>query len=136
MLLPGPRCLRRPARERAPRGQHVEVTDGIRAVTAHPRAIGRGVEALELDHYLDVLQIKRSAFAGSSALAQARATGRFGKAHDRVSDLARHRLGEREETKAMIDVLLAHRTLPGHAVLAGIEAAPPVSSVDPQVVLV
>jgi len=116
--------------------ERVQVRDGTRLVASHPRAIGRGVETLELDHYLEVLQVKPGAFAGASALAQARASGRFSKSHDRFYNLVRHRLGERDATKAMIEVLLAHRTLAYDAVVAGIDAALKVASVDPQVVLV
>jgi transposase len=114
----------------------VEVRDGSHLLARHPRAIGRNVETYELDHYLEVLKVKPGAFAGSSALAQARASGRFSKAHDRFYNLARLRLGERDGTKAMIEVLLAHRVLPYEAVVAGIEAALSLSSVDAEVVLV
>ncbi len=114
----------------------VEVRDGGQVVARHPRAIRRGQETLQLDHYLEVLQVKPGAFASSTALGQARAAGRFTKAHDRFYNLARARLGDRDGTKAMIEVLLAHRILPHAAVVAGIEAALSVSCVDAQVVLV
>ena len=113
----------------------VEVRDGTRVVALHPRAIGRGVETLELDHYLEVLKVKPGAFAGSSALSQARAAGRFTRSHDRFFELARRRLGERDATKAVIEVLLAHRSLPHAAVVAGIDAALAVGSLDPEVVI-
>jgi len=73
---------------------------------------------------------------GSTALAQARACGAFTAAHDRFWGEARHRLGDGAGTRALIGVLLLHRTLPAAAVTAGIAAALKVGSVDPDVVAV
>ena len=116
--------------------ERVEVKDRARLVASHPRAVGRGVETLELDHYLEVLQVKPGALAGSTALSQARASGRFSRSHERFYDLARRRLGDKEGTKAMIEVLLAHRVLPWGAVVAGIDKALSVNCLDAQVVIV
>ena len=113
----------------------VEVLDGAGVVATHARAVGKGVEVLDLDHYLETLAIKAGAFTGSTALLQARRAGRFSPTHDRFFDVARRRLGDRAGTKAMIDVLLAHRTLPFDAVVAGIDRALSVGSVDPDVVV-
>ncbi|HLI56261.1 MAG TPA: IS21 family transposase [Actinomycetota bacterium] len=114
----------------------VEALDGSRVVASHPRAVGKGAESLELDHYLETLQCKLGALTGSTALHQARASGRFTAAHDRFFDLARRRLGDKEGTKALIGVLLGHRTLPFEAMVTGIWRALAVGSVDPDVVLV
>jgi transposase len=114
----------------------VEALEGSRVVARHARAVGKGVETLELDHYLEVLQVKLGALSGATALHQARAAGRFTAAHDRFFDLARRRLGDRGGTKALIGVLLAHRVLPFEAVVTGIERAVSVGSVDPDVVVV
>jgi transposase len=114
----------------------VEALDGARVVARHPRAVGKGVETLDLDHYLETLMVKPGALAGATALHQARAQGRFSSSHDRFFDLARRRLGEREGTRALIGVLLAHRVLPYDAVVAGIDGAMAVGSVDPDVVTV
>ncbi|MFZ0059129.1 MAG: IS21 family transposase [Acidimicrobiales bacterium] len=114
----------------------VEALDGSRVVARHGRAVGKGVETLELDHYLETLQIKLGALSGATALHQARAAGRFTAAHDRFFQLARRRLGDRDGTRALIEVLLAHRVLPFAAVVAGIEGALRVGSVDPNVVIV
>ena len=43
--------------------------EGARVVARHARAVGKGIEILELDHYLEVLSIKPGALAGASALA-------------------------------------------------------------------
>jgi len=114
----------------------VEALDGSRVVARHARALGKGIETLDLDHYLETLSIKLGALSGSTALRQARSSGRFSPAHDRFFEAARRRLGERDGTKALIGVLLAHRVLPFEAVVAGIEGALSVGSLDPDVVIV
>ncbi len=116
--------------------ESVEALDGARVVARHGRAIGKGVETLELDHYLETLSVKLGALSGSTALRQARASGRFTSSHDRFFESARRRLGDREGTKALIGVLLAHRTLAFEAVVAGIDGALAVGSLDPDVVIV
>ena len=55
----------------------------------------------------------------------------FTGGHQRFWDTARRKAGDRDGTKALIGVLLLHRTLPTEAVLAGIDAA--VGVVLPQV---
>lgn len=54
----------------------VEALDGSRVVARHGRTVGKGVETLELDHYLETLQIKLGALSGATALHQAHAAGR------------------------------------------------------------
>ena len=113
----------------------VEALDGAKVVASHPRAVGKGAEVLDIDHYLETLSIKAGAFSGSTALHQARAKGRFSPTHDRFFDVARRRLGDRDGTRAIVGVLLAHRTLTFEAVVAGMERALSVASVDPDVVI-
>lgn len=116
--------------------ERIEVLEGSRVIASHERAVKKGTEVLDLDHYLEVLAIKPGGFSGSSALAQAKAQGRFTPIHQRFVDHARRQLGDRDGTKAMIGVLLAHRVLPFEAVLAGVEGALAVNSCDPDVVIV
>ena len=116
--------------------ESVEALDGATVVARHARAVGKGVETLELDHYLETLRCKPGALFGATALFQARASGRFCATHDRFFELARRRLGDKDGTRALIGVLLAHRVLPYDAVIAGIEGALRVGSVDPDVVIV
>jgi hypothetical protein len=89
-----------------------------------------------LDHYLEVLAIKPGALPGATALARARASGAFSEVHERFWATARRRLGDRDGTKALIEVLLAHRSLAADAVIAGMDAALEVGSVDPAVVTI
>ena len=94
----------------------VEVLDGPRVVARHERAAGKYVEVLVLDHYLEVLRRKPGALPGATALAQAKAAGAFTAAHQRYWDAARRQHGDAAGTRALIEVLLAHRTLPAAAV--------------------
>jgi transposase len=114
----------------------IEAFDASQLVALHERLAGRGSESLVLDHYLEVLKIKPGALPGATALARARANGVFSIDHDAYWTAARRRLGDQAGTRAVIDVLLAHRQLPADAVRAGIRAALAVDVVDPDVVIV
>ena len=113
----------------------VEVYDGPMVVARHARA-RKGDEVLALDHYLEVLAIKTGAFAGASALGRARAGGVFGPAHEQLWSEARRRLGDRDGTRALIEVLLLHRSIDNDALIAGIGRAMSAGSIDPAVILI
>lgn len=113
----------------------IEVLDGPRVVARHARGL-QGDEILALDHYLEVLAVKPGAFVGSTALARARAGGVFGPTHERFWDQARRRVGDRDGTRALIEVLLLHRTIATGAVIAGIDRALSAGSIDPAVVAI
>lgn len=115
--------------------EQVEVLDGAGVVARHRRG-RKGDEVLVLDHYLDVMVRKPGALLSSTPLARARAAGAFTDVHQRFWDQARRRLGDRDGTKALIDVLLGHRTIPADAIVAGLDAALATGSVDAQVVLI
>jgi hypothetical protein len=114
----------------------LEVFDGSARVATHPRLLTRGGARLELDHYLEILLGKPGALPGSTALAQARASGRFTPAHEAFWAAARARHGDAAGTRALIEVLLLHRRLSRDAVLAGIRAALDAGSVAPDVVAI
>lgn len=114
----------------------VTVTSANTQVAAHVRAIRRGSEILDLDHYLEVLWRRPGAMPSATALAQARASGRFRPEHQQFWDQARRELGDPAGTRALCDVLLLHRHHPVADVLAGITAALTVASVDAAVVAV
>lgn len=114
----------------------VEVFDGGRLLAAHPRLVTKGAEELVLDHYLEVLAVKPGALPGATALAQARRSGAFSPTHEAYWAEARRRLGDKEGTKALVEVLLGHRTMPAAAVIAGMDAALGAGSVEPAVVLI
>jgi transposase len=113
----------------------VEVLDGATVVARHPRG-RKGDEILSLDHYLDVMVRKPGALLSSTPLARARASGAFTQTHQRFWDTARRRLGDRDGTKALIAVLLGHRTIGADAIVAGLSAALAAGVVDPEVVLI
>jgi transposase len=114
----------------------LEVFDGSARVATHPRLLTRGGARLELDHYLEILLGKPGALPGSTALAQARASGRFTPAHEAFWAAARARHGDAAGTRALIEVLLLHRRLSRNAVLAGIRATLDAGSVAPDVVAI
>lgn len=114
----------------------VEVLDGAKVVARHERAIAKYAEVLILDHYLEVLQVKPGALPGATALAQAKAAGVFTTTHQRYWDAARRALGDIAGTKALIEVLLAHRSVPADALLGAMSTAVDNDLLDPQVVLI
>jgi transposase len=113
----------------------IEALDGSLVVARHPRGL-KGDEVLVLDHYLEVLAVKPGALPGATALARARASGAFGPAHQRFWDQARRRLGDRDGTRALIEVLLLHRSVAADAVITGICRALAAGHVDAAVVAI
>ena len=114
----------------------VEALAGGTVVARHERAAGRYVEVLTLDHYLEVLKVKPGALPGATALAQAKACGAFTGAHQRYWDAARRDRGDRAGTAALIEVLLAHRTLPTAALVTAMSKAVDAGTLDPQAVII
>ena len=114
----------------------VEILDDATVVGRHQRAVGKYVEVLTLDHYLEVLKTKPGALPGATALAQAKACGAFTPTHQRYWDAARRERGDAGGTRALIEVLLAHRSLPAAALIAAIDKAVDAATLDPQVVLI
>lgn len=91
---------------------------------------------VDLDHYLEVLAFKPGALPGSTALAQARATGVFTAAHEDFWIASRRVNGDADGTRQLIDVLLLHRSHRAEDVTAGIRAALHVGAVTAEVVAV
>jgi len=60
----------------------------------------------------------------------------FTAVHQRYWDTARRRLGDSAGTRALIEVLLLHRSLPTEAVLAGVNAALSLERIDANLVAV
>lgn len=117
---------------------HVEVckpgTDALVAV--HERSLHKHVDVLDLDHYLELLVRKPGALPGATALAQARAAGKFTAMHEEFWTRARRELGDAAGTRALVDVLLLHRRLAAGHVRDGIRACLRVGSVDPALVAI
>lgn len=113
-----------------------EVKADGKVVAVHERSLHKGSEDLVLDHYLEILVRKPGAMPGSTALAQARASGAFGPTHERFWSQARRKLGDGAGTRALIGALLLQRRLPAATVIAAMEAALAIGSVDPEVVAI
>lgn len=88
---------------------YVEVWHQGKCVARHERCYERYRKVLELEHYLDVLMKKPGALAGSTALEQCRAQGRWPASYDRFWEGLRQRQGKQEGTRSMIEVLLLAR---------------------------
>src|SRR6202011_267162 len=85
---------------------HVEVWHAGRLIARHERCHSRRQHVLDLEHYLDVLNHKPGAFAGSKPLAQCREAGRWPDCYDELWRRLRARHGKEKGTQAMITVLL------------------------------
>jgi hypothetical protein len=83
----------------------VEVWHGGKRVAGHERSYGRHQEILDLEHYLDVLEHKPGALAGSKPLAEWRRLGRWPESYDRFLAALVTRDGRSVGTKAMIGLL-------------------------------
>ncbi len=114
----------------------MNVYDGAKLVASHERAVGKHVEVLALDHYLEVLKIKPGAMPGATALVRARHAGVFSASHQGYWDAARRSRGDAAGTRALIEVLLAHRTLPAAALIVALDKAVAAGTLDPAAVIV
>jgi transposase len=80
--------------------------DGV-CVARHQRNYGRGQQILELEHYLDVLETKPGAMAGSTPLEQWRQAGRWPECLDRMWKKLEERHGRSGGTREMIGLVRA-----------------------------
>jgi transposase len=88
---------------------HVEVWHAGRRIARHERCHSRRQHVLDLEHYLDVLDHKPGAFAGSKPLEQWRQAGRWPACYDEIWNRLRSRHGKQNGTRAMISVLALGR---------------------------
>jgi hypothetical protein len=102
---------------------HLVVYDRDREVARHERLSTKGDSRLVLDHYLEALIRKPGAFPGSTALEQARSAGKFTPVHDAWWNAASRAHGDKEGTKALIEVLLLSRHMQHEHIVAGLAAA-------------
>ena len=78
-----------------------------KCVARHPRHYGRGYQILNLEHYLDVLEKKPGAMAGSTPLEQWRQAGRWPDCMDRIWKKLDERHGKSGGTREMITLVRA-----------------------------
>jgi transposase len=113
---------------------YVEIWHQDECVARHERCFQRQQKVLNLEHYLDVLTKKPGALAGSTALEQWRAQGRWPASFDQFWAGLKQRRGQQPGTKAMIDVLLLGRQY-GYSLLQGaVEKALELSCFDAEAV--
>lgn len=87
----------------------VEVWHEGRCVAQHERSYDRGQQVFDLEHYLDVLERKPGALAGSTPLAQWREQGRWPQSYDRLLDGLIERHGKLDGTRKMVELLQCGR---------------------------
>ncbi len=114
----------------------VEIYDGATLVARHERAVGRYVEVLALDHYLEVLKTKPGGLSGATALAQAKARGAFTASHQAYWDAVRRARGDTAGTRALIEILLAHRTMSATTLTAAMDRAVASGCLEPELVMI
>jgi hypothetical protein len=101
----------------------VEIWHQGRCVARHARSYGRHQEILDLEHYLDVLERKPGALAGSKPLEQWRQAGRWPTSYDRLWQALIERQGRQLGTKLMIELLQLGREHGFGRLRVAIEAA-------------
>src|SRR5437899_2663325 len=84
---------------------YVEVWHDQRCVARHERSFARYQPVLDLEHYLDVLERKPGALAGSTPLQQWRERGRWPESFDQLWQSLRERHGKQAGTREMIELL-------------------------------
>jgi len=84
---------------------YVEVWQDGRCVARHERCYLQGRQILDLEHYLEVLERKPGALAGSTPLQQWRQAGRWPGSYDRFWNELMNRHGRQAGTREMIRVL-------------------------------
>jgi transposase len=83
----------------------VELWHEGRRVARHERSYSRQQQVLDLEHYLDVLERKPGALAGSTPLAQWRQAGRWPESFDRLWQALNTRHGRQQGSRQMIELL-------------------------------
>lgn len=83
----------------------VEILNDFDCVAQHQRCYGRGHQLLNLEHYLDVLEKKPGAMAGSTPLKQWRDAGRWPDCLDRIWKKLEERHGISGGTREMITLV-------------------------------
>ena len=114
---------------------YVEIWHRGKSIACHERCFGRQQKVLRLEHYLDALSRKPGAFAGSTALEQCRAQGRWPASFDRFWEASKQRRGKQDGTRAMIDLLIVGRDRGYEALRQAIEKSLEIGSADVSVVL-
>jgi transposase len=89
--------------------REIVVSNDGREVARHDRLTGRFGVSAQLDHYLELLQRKPAALAGSLALHQQRERGHWPGCFDELWTRISERYGPSEAARQMVDVLMLCR---------------------------
>lgn len=92
-------------------------------VAQHPRCYGRGHQILNLEHYLDVLERKPGAMAGSTPLEQWRKAGRWPACLDEIWLRLEQRHGKSVGTREMIALVRQGSVNDWSRLIASVEEA-------------
>jgi transposase len=101
----------------------VEIIRDSQVVAAHPRCYGRGHQILNLEHYLDVLEKKPGAMAGSTPLEQWRQAGRWPACLDTIWRQLEQRQGKSQGTREMITLVRAGSVEGWEKLISAVEEA-------------
>ena len=109
---------------------HVEVWHEGQCVARHERCYSRLQEILDWEHYLEPLERKPGALAGSKPLEQWREKGRWPKSYDRIWEQLMIRNGRQHGTKQMIELLQLGKTHGYETLRQAVESALEMGSCD------
>jgi len=112
----------------------VEIHHQGRLVAEHPRCYGRHKQILDLEHYLNALERKPGALAGSKPLRQWREDGRWSAAYDQFWSGLQARHGEQDGTRMLVELLQLGRQCGYERLTAALEEAIRIGSGDAAVV--
>jgi len=101
----------------------IEVWSEGKLIARHERCYGRAQQVLNLEHYLEVLERKPGAFAGSTPLKQWRERGRWPESFDLLWSSLQRRHGKEGGTRQMIELLMLGRAAGYERLKSGIEHA-------------
>ena len=110
------------------------VYDG-QCAARHPRCYQRGHQILNLEHYLDVLEKKPGAMAGSTPLEQWRQAGRWPECLDRIWNKLEQRHGKSGGTREMIALVRAGLQEGWDRLIVAVEEALRLGSTDAAAVM-
>ena len=109
---------------------HVELWHEGHCVARHERCYSRLQEILDLEHYLEPLERKPGALAGSKPLEQWREKGRWPESYDRIWEQLMIRNGRQHGTRQMIELLQLGKTHGYETLRQAVESALAMGSCD------
>jgi hypothetical protein len=109
---------------------HIEIWQEGQCIARHERCYGRGQEILNLEHYLEPLERKPGALAGSKPLEQWRSQGRWPASYDRIWEQLMSRNGKQNGTRQMIELLRLGKARGYETLRQAVESALEMGSCD------